>query len=297
MRTLCLGEALVDLICEHPVPAGEHPDLFRPHFGGATANVCVAAARQGATVALAGGVGDDAWGRWLHARLLQEGVELDWFALLDGVQTPVAFVQVDTHGEPSFSIYGDGIDAAVQAAAPGLPGAVEATDAFSFASNTLVGEHERDVTLSARDHALALAKPVVFDPNLRLHRWRSVDEALRTVRACVPGSFVVKCNASEAQLLTGAPDVESAAARLLADGAQHVVITLGAKGAVLRGPQPLDVPGRAAQVVNTTGAGDAFLGTLLAHLAGGGYDPGVLPQAVTAAVEEGARATERWGAV
>jgi sugar/nucleoside kinase (ribokinase family) len=66
---------------------------------------------------------------------------------------------------------------------------------------------------------------------------------------------------------------------------------------VLRGPQPLDVPGRAAQVVNTTGAGDAFLGTLLAHLAGGGYDPGVLPQAVTAAVEEGARATERWGAV
>jgi sugar/nucleoside kinase (ribokinase family) len=50
-------------------------------------------------------------------------------------------------------------------------------------------------------------------------------------------------------------------------------------------------------VVNTTGAGDAFLGTLLAHLAGGGYDPGVLPQAVTAAVEEGARATERWGAV
>ena len=62
MRTLLLGEALVDLICERPVAALGDADAFVPHFGGAVANVAVGAARRGADVALAGGAGDDAWG-------------------------------------------------------------------------------------------------------------------------------------------------------------------------------------------------------------------------------------------
>jgi hypothetical protein len=57
VRTLCLGEALVDLVCEQPVSGIAEADAFRPHFGGAMANVCVAAARHGGAVALAGGAG------------------------------------------------------------------------------------------------------------------------------------------------------------------------------------------------------------------------------------------------
>jgi len=67
-RTLCLGEALVDLICEYPVSDLADAHAFVPHFGGAVANVAVVAARAGASVALAGGAGDDAWGRWLRDR-------------------------------------------------------------------------------------------------------------------------------------------------------------------------------------------------------------------------------------
>ena len=57
MRTLCLGEALVDLVCERPVASIAEADAFVPRFGGAIANVAVTAARRGADVALAGGVG------------------------------------------------------------------------------------------------------------------------------------------------------------------------------------------------------------------------------------------------
>src|SRR3712207_2891942 len=64
VRTLCLGEALVDLVCERPVSGLAQADAFVPHFGGATANVCVTAARLGGDVALAGGAGDDGWGHW-----------------------------------------------------------------------------------------------------------------------------------------------------------------------------------------------------------------------------------------
>src|SRR5439155_23685855 len=116
VRTLCLGEALVDLVCERPVAGVADAGAFVPHPGGAAANVCVVAARHGGRVALAGGAGDDAWGRWLRERLRAEGVDLDWFALVDGAPTAVAFVTVDAAGEPGYLVYGAGMHAAVQAA-------------------------------------------------------------------------------------------------------------------------------------------------------------------------------------
>src|SRR5690606_15387081 len=81
MRILCLGETLVDFVCERPVASVGEADAFVPHFGGAIANAAVTAARRGARVALAGGAGRDAWGRWLHDRLAAEGVDLSFFAL------------------------------------------------------------------------------------------------------------------------------------------------------------------------------------------------------------------------
>ena len=94
MRILAVGEALVDLVQERPGTWVEHP-------GGAVANVAALAARLGADVALAGGAGDDAWGRWLRSRLEEVGVDLRWFSLVDGLATPLALVSTDAEGEPS----------------------------------------------------------------------------------------------------------------------------------------------------------------------------------------------------
>src|SRR3954447_1978788 len=150
VRTLCLGEALVDLVCERPVARLTDAEAFVPHFGGAIANVCVAAARDGGDVALAGGAGDDPWGHWLRERLAAEGVDLEFFELVEDAPTAVAFVAVDESGEPEFLTYGAGAHAAIAAAADRLPAAVEACDALLFASNTLVEDGERQATLAAR---------------------------------------------------------------------------------------------------------------------------------------------------
>lgn len=297
VRILCLGEALVDLVYEQPAASLADAASFVPHPGGATANVCVTAARHGGTVALAGGAGDDPWGRWLRDALEREGVRLGWFSLVEGAPTALAFVTVDEHGEPEFLIYGGGIHAAMAAVAPDLPEAVEACDAFFFASNTLVSEEEREITLRARSRALELGRPVVFDPNLRLHRWSNPGRAASVSRECLPGLFLLKCNQAEAQMLSGESDPERAAQGLLAAGAQHVLITLGADGAILRGAIPATVPGVPARVVNATGAGDALLGVILARLSQTGFYPAAMAAALGDAVAEGARATERWGAV
>jgi sugar/nucleoside kinase (ribokinase family) len=298
MPPLIMGEALVDLICEQPAEGMADATAFTPHFGGAGSNVAVAAARAGGSAALASGAGDDPWGRWLLERLEAEGVDTTYFALDAGRQTAIAFVTVTAQGEPTFEIYGEGISAAFVALGARIDAAVEASEAISIASNTLFGE-ERAVTLRARERALELGKPVCFDPNLRLERWESQEAALEVVQGCVPGCLLVKANANEARLLTGEDDPGRAAEAIAREGVELVVVTLGADGALARGAQSLEVPGRPATVVSAIGAGDAFYGTLLAGLQRAGWDPTApsVGDALAAAAEAGARATESWGAV
>src|SRR5919112_1720562 len=87
---LCLGEAIVDLVCEEEVDGLGQATSFKPHFGGALANVAVSVARHGAQAALGGGVGADVWGDWLRTRLEREGIDLRWFSAVENLQTPVA---------------------------------------------------------------------------------------------------------------------------------------------------------------------------------------------------------------
>ena len=128
-------------------------------------------------------------------------------------------------------------------------------------------------------------------------RWPSTEDAVAAARACVAGSLLVRTNRVEAELLTGCTDPGRAAEELVAQGARTAIVTRGADGAVLRGEASADVPGRFARVVNTTGAGDVLTGTLLAALQKAAYDPQCLPDALGHAVEDSARATERWGAL
>jgi fructokinase len=297
-RTLLLGEALVDLIASEHGAELSTARSFVPHFGGSVANVAVVAARAGARVALAGGAGEDSWGRWLRARLTEEGVDVSLFVAVPSVQTPMAVVVVDAGGEARYQIYGDAIAAVVEALGDRIVGAVDQSAALFFSSNTLVGREERDVTMRARSRALELERPVIFDPNLRLERWRSVADAAASANACVPGALLVRATAAEAATMTGEDDPERAAAALVAAGARLVVLTLGARGAILRGEHRLDVPGvPVSELVSTIGAGDALSGTLLARLASTGFYPSAVAAGLADAVAAGAPACARWGAL
>ena len=151
--------------------------------------------------------------------------------------------------------------------------------------------------MRARELMLELERPVIFDPNIRLHRWPSHAEAAASCNACVPGALLVRANAAEAALMTGEDDPERAALALVKAGARLVVITLGARGAILRGELRADVPGVPARVLSTIGAGDALTGLLLGRLALTGFYPPAVAAALPDAVEASARACERWGAL
>ena len=298
MRTLCLGEALVDLICEQPVGGLAEAPAFVPHFGGGPANVAVNARRAGAQIAVGGGVGDDAWGRRLRGELAEEGVELDFFSLISGVRTPLAVVAVDETGEPEWEFYGEDLATLARGLGKrGIDRAVAACDGLFFGSDRLVAEHERHLAMRARERALEAGKAVLFDANLRLERWRTAAEAASYANACVPGAFLVRTNLPEARVMTGERDPEAAALALLKGGARNVVITLGPDGAILRGQLRADAPGVEANVVSTVGAGDALMGTLVGRATLTGFYPAALAASLGEAVTAAARATERWGAL
>jgi fructokinase len=295
---LCLGEALVDLICERPVRNLGDADSFRPHFGGALANVAVAASRAGARAAIACGAGDDDWGRWLAARLDREGVDLEFFELISGEQTPVAFATFDAEGEPSFQIYGDAVEIAVASVGPRLEPALAEAEALVFGSTTLATADEREVTLRARELAMARGARVCFDPNIRPNRWGgSTAPAAAASRELIEGSFLVRANREEALAIAEVDDPRRAAEAIVSMGARLAVVTLGAEGAVMRGAAEAEAPAEPVEVVSSLGAGDALMGTLVAEIAGRGWDASRADEALVPALGAAAQACGRWAAL
>jgi fructokinase len=293
---VALGETIVDLVCERELSEPGEADHFVPHPGGALANLAVAARRQGAEVALLGGVGDDAWGSWLRERLWHEGVDVRWLRIVEGLATPIAFVTFDWEREPSFAVYGEGISETMRAAAAHLDEAIAAATAFAFGSNTLVEEPEREVTLGARRRARDRGLPILFDPNLRPNRWRDMGAAIELSRALCEGATVVRANAEEALELTGEREPAAAAEELCRLGAAIAVVTLGRDGALMRGEAEAEGPSPEVEVIAPLGAGDAFMGALAAGLEALDWDTARAGEALPGALAAGARACTGWSA-
>lgn len=292
----CLGEAIVDLICERNLLEDEEPGPFIPWRGGALANVAVAIARSGTPSALVGGVGADGWGRWLGEGLREQGVDTSWLATLDGADTPVALIEFGPDNEPAFQVYGEHIGPTMAATSGFLEEAIGAAQAVVIGSNTMVGETERQVTRRAVKVARAAGLPVLLDPNYRPNRWASEDPARDFCMELTAISSVVKLNRLEAELMTGIPDPLEAARELSAAGPDLVVVTTGAgeiitTGAVEVSHQPVPV-----ETVSPLGAGDAFMGGLAAGLARLEWDLERVAEVLPEAADAAAAVCSRWGA-
>jgi fructokinase len=163
-------------------------------------------------------------------------------------------------------------------------------------SDTLLGSAERAVTMRAAELAAERGWRILCDPNVRPRRWPDEDEMLRVIRGLVSASSVVKLNEAEVRVLGGEEDAARAGAALLGLGLEAVVITLGARGAlVVTAGGATPVAPRPADVVDTTGAGDCVAGVLAAGLAAG-VSPEGLPAVVEVAMAASAGVIAAWGA-
>jgi len=250
--------------------------------GGKGANQAVAAARLGASVLMAGCVGDDDFGRALRSALVAEGVGDEAVRTVPAVPTGLAMITVDEAGENMITV------------APGAnreAGAAEIAAIAGAGGDALVISAEVPVAavgaaLAAGDYRLrvlnlAPAPPEAADIVAAGVDWLVVNES---EAAAVLGRPVAG--------LTGAAGAASAAASLARAGARNAVVTAGAAGAAYSGPAgDLSVPGFQVRPVDSVGAGDTFAGALAVALAAG-----VPPHdALVAAAAAGAAAVTRPG--
>jgi sugar/nucleoside kinase (ribokinase family) len=267
-RIICLGEALVDFVCERPVSSLSDADFFVPRQGGSLANIATAAARFSDRVELLGGAGDDEWGRWLYRRLEAAGVGTTHFDLLPGVQTSHAFVSVDELGEPEFAFYGDKVRPSAHAGTHVEEAIASSDGVLVVGSDSLLGQDEREVTMRAVRLARERGWAVLCDPNLRPNRWDSRDEMITAISALVAGADVVKLNEGEALALSGMISAEAAGEWLLGLGPKAIVVTRGAHGAFVQTARSVvPIKGVGAKVVDSTGAGDSVCGVIAAGMA------------------------------
>ncbi|HTW14718.1 MAG TPA: PfkB family carbohydrate kinase [Nocardioides sp.] len=248
--------------------------------GGKGANMAVATARAGATVAICGAVGDDAAGREQVDQLVAGGVAVDRVAVRTDVATGTALIVVTPDGENAI-VVGAGANATLTDDEV----AAACADAAVVLAQTEIGAAPVDAAARA---VAATGGRLVLSPAPVV---RLADETLALADPLV-------VNESEARdLLGGADASDLASAVRTRTGARSVVVTLGADGLrVADAAGGRHLPSPKVEVVDTTGAGDVLAGTLAAALAIGNALDDALASAIAAAAESvgyaGARAAQ-----
>ncbi|WP_311352160.1 aminoimidazole riboside kinase [Aggregatibacter segnis] len=286
-----LGDAVVDLI-----PDGENHYLRCA--GGAPANVAVGIARLGGESAFIGRVGKDPLGEFMQQTLQQENVQTSHMILDPQKRTSTVIVGLD-NGERSFTfMVNPSADQFLQVM--DLPN-FQANEWLHCCSIALINTPSRETTFEAIRRIKAAGGFFSFDPNLRESLWASFEDMKETVMQAVAFADVLKFSEEELTLLTDTQTLDEAFEKITALYLEKlIIVTLGKDGALyhLAGKKDI-VAGKALKPVDTTGAGDAFVGGLLSGLSQhvNWQKTAVLEQIIRQANACGALATTAKGAM
>lgn len=261
-RVFCIGEALIDFVGENQGSDLSKAVQFTKKAGGAPANVACAIARLGGESSFIGSVGNDPFGHFLLNTLKSENVDLSLVQKSE-VFTTLAFVSLAEDGERDF-VFSRGADKELKYDSKLRKTFKDCIVHFGAATALLGGSLEEAYGHYLFD-ALCNNVFVSFDPNFRSDLWKNNEKTF--VKKCLPfveKSHLCKFSLEEAQLLSGKESVEESCKKLHDIGAKIITVTLGKEGTYVSTAKTQSVVDSIkVNPVDTTGAGDAFIGCLL----------------------------------
>lgn len=267
MKILCIGEALIDMICTDkgkPLSEGNH---FLKKAGGAPFNVAAAVSALGGKVALAAKVGTDPFGQHLIDVMQEFGVSTEWVLRDEKHFTTFAFVSLMENGERDF-YFNRGADGQLSLQdIEGIDLAEYSIVHFGSATGFLPGPLQASYT-GLFLKALQQNTFISFDPNYRNLLFKDdqqsfIDQSWNFLQSC----HFFKVSDEEAMMLTGKHSVEEAAQVFKQKSKAVFAITLGKEGTLLGlNGESINIPSIPVEPVDTTGAGDAFTGAILSQL-------------------------------
>jgi fructokinase len=267
-KVMTIGELLIDFVPTENGTALKDVPQFERAAGGAPANVAAAVTTLGGRAHFIGKVGLDAFGDFLEETLQQKGVNTAYLLRTSQANTALAFVSIRADGERDFSFYRTPCADVLLEKEEIRDEWFQAGDIYHFGSVSLIQEPAKQATLAGVEKALHNGLIVSFDPNVRLPLWEDARQAKTEILHHIPQAHVVKLSEEELYFLTDIKDEALAVRSLFEGNVQLVLLTKGKEGCTYYTPHGMgSVPGISVQPIDTTGAGDAFVGGFLGQLA------------------------------
>lgn len=278
-KLYAIGEALIDFIPQESGRPMKDVLGFCPKVGGAPANVCGAFTRLGGKSEMITQLGDDPFGDKIEEALEENGIGTSHVLRTKEANTSLAFVALKEDGNREFSFYRK-------------PGAdmlfskekVEADwfkDAYAlhFCSVSLGDFPMKEAHKKAIEAVTEAGAIISFDPNLRFALWENPEDLKKAVLEFLPLAHVLKLSDEELYFLTGEDSIEAAKEKLFVGNVCLLIYTRGADGAECYTKKAkAQSKGEKVKAVDTTGAGDAFIGSFLYQLYADGVTEADLPE-------------------
>lgn len=265
---VAIGEALIDFAPQQAGRQIKDTESFLPKVGGAPANVCGAYAKLGGKAVMLTQLGTDPFGDKIVEELAESGIDTTYISRTDEANTSLAFVALMENGDREFSFFRKpGADMLYQPEQ--VPDEVFA-DAYAlhFCSVSLGNFPMKQAHKTAIEKAKAAGALISFDPNLRPQLWEDETQLKEAVTEFLPYADILKLSDEELFFITGKEQVGDALDELFELGISVILYTKGSHGAeVYTRSAKASVDGSGKQAVDTTGAGDGFIGSFLSELA------------------------------
>ena len=266
-KALCIGELLIDFVSTTPdVSLAEAPGFVKAP-GGAPANVAVGLAKLGVDAGFIGKVGADPFGDFLTETLQRNNVDTTYLIAGEASRTTLAFVATRSDGMKDITFYRHpGAD--IQLSPDEIDtDYIQSAELFHYGSVSLSHSPTREATLKAIQSAKSAGAFISYDPNLRLMLWDNADDAKHWIWEVMPYADVVKISEEEWEFVTGDVELVGGIEQILELGVKLLVVTLGERGCYYtNGSAEGSVDGFTVEVVDTLGAGDAFVAAMLTQL-------------------------------
>ncbi|USL41119.1 carbohydrate kinase family protein [Priestia megaterium] len=264
---VCVGELLIDFFCSNINSNLIEGRQFLKSAGGAPANVCATIAKLGGNASFSGKVGKDPFGYFLEETLNSLNVDTSMLAWDEKTATTLAFVSLQENGERDF-VFHRGADALMTMDDIDL-NEINKAEILHFGSATaMLTSPFRETYLSLISSAREKEKFISFDPNYRGDLWKErLIDFISIAKKAISLSDFVKVSDEELEIITGTKNHELGVDILHRIGARIVAVTLGKRGTLISNSSKKKlVKSIPIMSIDSTGAGDAFVGATLFKL-------------------------------
>ncbi|MGM0874738.1 MAG: carbohydrate kinase family protein [Bacillota bacterium] len=264
---ICIGELLIDFFCTDVDIDLIDGQKFEKQAGGAPANVCATIVKLGGSALFCGKVGNDPFGHYLRKTLDGLNVDTSMIVLDNEHPTTLAFVSLKANGERDF-VFNRGADAFLTEEDLDKNKLKEFAILHFGSATALLDDPFQSTYLNTMRTAKEAGKFISFDPNFRKDLWAGrIQTFVDLVKEGIALADFVKVSDDELKIITGMNDVTKGISSLHKLGARVVAVTLGKEGTVISNGQNIEiVPSIKVDSIDSTGAGDAFVGATLFQL-------------------------------